>query len=81
MPDGTPALEVAMAVYSRLAQGPTRIVLASMEDALGIEQRPNVPGTVTEMPNWRIALPMPIEDIESNPGALRVGELMRSAGR
>jgi 4-alpha-glucanotransferase len=81
MPDGTPALEVAMAVYSRLAQGPTRIVLASREDALGIEQRPNVPGTVTEMPNWRIALPMPIEDIESNPGALRVGELMRSAGR
>jgi 4-alpha-glucanotransferase len=81
LPDGAPPLEVAMAVYSRLAHGRPRIVLASMEDALGLEKRPNVPGTTDEMPNWRLALPAPLEEIETGDGPLRVGELMRSAGR
>ena len=81
MPDGSPPLEVALAVYARLAHGPSRIVLASLEDALGIDKRPNVPGTVTEMPNWRLALPVPIEQLETNDGALRLGALMRDAGR
>jgi 4-alpha-glucanotransferase len=54
-------------------------VLASFEDALGIEERTNVPGTTTERPNWRLAMTKPLEDIEHDAGVLRVAEAMRAA--
>ncbi|TMF29489.1 MAG: hypothetical protein E6I29_08325 [Chloroflexi bacterium] len=57
------------------------MVLVSMEDALGVHERPNVPGTTSEMPNWRLALPIPIEEIEKIEGPQRMAEAMRTAGR
>ena len=81
LPDDTPPLEVAMAVYRRLAAAPTRIVLASMEDALAVHERPNVPGTIDEFPNWRLALPVPLEEIEQADGVLRIAREMKAAGR
>jgi hypothetical protein len=33
------------------------------------------------MPNWRLALPMPIEEIETFHGPNRIAEVMRHAGR
>jgi 4-alpha-glucanotransferase len=56
-------------------------VLASLEDALGVSERPNVPGTTTEFPNWRLALPASIEEIEKSDGVNRIAEAMRTAGR
>lgn len=81
LPDGTEPVDVAVETYSRLAHGKTRIVLVSMEDALGVHERPNVPGTVDEFPNWRLALPMPIEEIETFHGPERIAKAMRQAGR
>jgi len=81
LPDETPAIDVALAVYRRLARGRTRLVLVSMEDALGVHERPNVPGTTSEMPNWRLALPVPIEEIEKTEGPQRIAEAMRAARR
>ena len=77
--DGTPAVEVAVAAYRRLAHARSRIVLASFEDALGIEERTNVPGTTTERPNWRLALTKPLEEIGKDAGVLRIAEAMRAA--
>ena len=79
--DETPPVDVAVSVYTHLAKGRTRIVLASLEDALGVHERPNVPGTVGEFPNWRLALPIPIEEIETSDGAMRIATAMRDAGR
>jgi 4-alpha-glucanotransferase len=56
-------------------------VLAAFEDALGIEERTNEPGTTTERPNWRLALTKPLEDIENDAGVLRIAETMRDARR
>lgn len=81
LPDETPPLEVAIDVYRRLALGRPRIVLVSMEDALGVHERPNVPGTTTEMPNWRLALPVPIDEIETSDGPRRIAAAMRAANR
>jgi 4-alpha-glucanotransferase len=78
-PDGTPALDVAAAAYDVLARSRPRIALATLEDALVVDERPNVPGTTSEWPNWRLALPKPIEDIETDGGANRIAEVMRSA--
>jgi 4-alpha-glucanotransferase len=81
LPDGTPPVEVAVAAYEKLSRARSRIVLASFEDALGVEERTNVPGTTTERPNWRLAIPKPIEEIEHDPGVLRIAQAMRSARR
>ena len=81
LPDGTPPVEVAVAAYQRLAQARSRIVLASFEDALAIEERTNQPGTTTERPNWRLALTKPLEEIEHDAGVLQIAESMRAARR
>ncbi len=81
LPDGTPPVEVAVAAYQRLAQARSRIVLASFEDALGIQERTNQPGTTTERPNWRLALTRPLEAIEHDAGVLQIAESMRAARR
>jgi 4-alpha-glucanotransferase len=81
LPDGESPVEVAVNVYAQLARGRPRIVLASLEDALGVAERPNVPGTVDEFPNWRLALPMSLEEVEQAEGPRRIGEVMTAAGR
>jgi 4-alpha-glucanotransferase len=81
LPDGADPVDVAVAVHTRLAQSRTRIVLASLEDALGIHERPNVPGTTGEFPNWRLALPLALDEIENARGVGQVVSVMREAGR
>ena len=81
LPDATPPVDVAVTAYTALATGRPRIVLASLEDALGVSERPNVPGTTTEFPNWRLALPSSLEDIESADGVNRIADAMNAAGR
>ena len=81
MPDEADPVEVALVAYRHLADGNPRIVLASLEDALGVQERPNVPGTTDQFPNWRLALPVSMEEIETFHGPHRVGEVMREAGR
>jgi len=80
-PDGTSAIDVAVSTYSALASSQSRIVLASLEDALGVSERPNVPGTTSEFPNWRLALPPALEDVQSADGVLRVVDAMTATGR
>ena len=79
--DGTGPVDVAVAAYTKLATARSRIALASIEDALGVEERPNVPGTTSEWPNWRLALPQPLEEIERAAGPRRIAEAMARARR
>lgn len=81
LPDEAHPLDVTAAVYGHLARGRPRIVLASLEDALAVEERPNVPGTTAEFPNWRLALPATLEQIEESVGARRIIDEMAAAGR
>jgi 4-alpha-glucanotransferase len=81
LPDTTAPIDVAVAAYTALARGRPRIVLASLEDALGVTERPNVPGTTTEFPNWRLALPSSVEEIERSDGVNRIGDAMKAEGR
>ena len=52
--------------FEQLAQAPSAIVLASMEAACVTAERPNLPGAGGKYPNWSLALPLPLEDIESS---------------
>jgi 4-alpha-glucanotransferase len=53
--------------YAALAEAPSRVLLATLDDALAVPERPNMPGTITEWPNWSLALPRPIEELEEAP--------------
>ena len=53
--------EVIEAAYRRLAQAPSRIVTATLEDAQAMRERPNMPGTIKQWPNWSLVLPQDIE--------------------
>jgi len=59
-----PVDDVIERVHARLGQAPSVIVTATLDDALGVAERPNMPGTVDEWPNWSLALPEPLEAIE-----------------
>ena len=58
---GTPIDEITARAHHLLAQAPSAIVAATVEDALGLEERPNYPGTTTEWPNRSVALPIDVE--------------------
>jgi 4-alpha-glucanotransferase len=62
--DDAPAEEVAVRVHSALADAPSMLVSATLEDALGVVEPPNRPGTRHEWPNWSLALPLPLEAIQ-----------------
>jgi 4-alpha-glucanotransferase len=70
--------DVVSTVHRRLATSPSVLVAATLEDALRVETRPNLPGTVSsQRDNWSIALPKPLEDIETDPRVLSLTEALR----
>jgi 4-alpha-glucanotransferase len=71
-PGGTGPDEVAVAVHRRLGRAPSALAVATLEDVLGVAERPNVPGTTDERPNWSMALPVPVEDLPDHELAGRV---------
>lgn len=77
VPDDAPAAEVVERAYRLLARAPSMILTATFEDALGVEERPNQPGTTDERPNWSLALPLLLEEIEEHPGPKKVAEALR----
>jgi 4-alpha-glucanotransferase len=79
--EGARALDVAFAAYRVLSRARSRIVLAQLEDALGVEERPNVPGTIDEFPNWRLALPPSLEEIARSTEPKRIASVMKRARR
>jgi 4-alpha-glucanotransferase len=68
----SPIVDVVEATHRLLADAPSLLVTATLEDALAVAERPNVPGTSHERPNWSIALPAPLETLETTPLALRI---------
>jgi 4-alpha-glucanotransferase len=57
----TPIPEVIRRTYRALSRAPSVVVSATVEDVIAVESRPNMPGTVTEWPNWSQPLPLPLE--------------------
>jgi 4-alpha-glucanotransferase len=55
--------DVIEQAYCRLAESPSNIVTATLEDAQAVAERPNMPGTIDQWPNWSLVLPQDIETI------------------
>ncbi|QXC63469.1 4-alpha-glucanotransferase [Aquihabitans sp. G128] len=67
--DSASVEQVVLAAHRRLAEAPSVLVTATLDDLLGAEHRPNLPGTVDEHPNWRIPLPVPLDDLPGHDRA------------
>ncbi|WP_157270375.1 malto-oligosyltrehalose synthase [Azohydromonas aeria] len=59
-PELTPALVEAVHVY--MARTPSWVLVVQLEDLLGVQDQPNLPGTVNEHPNWRQKLPLALDE-------------------
>ncbi len=44
---------------------------------MAVEERPNVPATSDEWPNWRLALPEPIETLAGSRLARRIATALK----
>jgi 4-alpha-glucanotransferase len=62
--ENAPAEAAIEAVHRALARAPSRVLLATLDDAVAVPERPNLPGTIREWPNWSLALPQTLEQIE-----------------
>jgi 4-alpha-glucanotransferase len=76
VPDGADTPDVALAAHRALANSPSRVVTATLEDALGVPERPNKPGTTTEWPNWSLALPLSLEELREDPRPGRLADVL-----
>ncbi|MDP3116919.1 MAG: 4-alpha-glucanotransferase [Phenylobacterium sp.] len=73
---------VVDAAVGFLAKTRAELAILPIEDLLGLEAQPNLPGTTTEHPNWRRRLPGPAEALFDAPGpAGRVASLNKERPR
>ena len=69
------------AVVTYLAATPSKLLVVALEDALGLEDQPNVPGTIDEHPNWRRRYPVDLEDILAGDRMDAVARVAAAQGR
>ena len=72
--------ELVLAVHRYLARTPGHLLMVQLEDALGEEEQPNLPGT-EEHPNWRRKLGSDLERFADEPMVGQIAEMMTAAGR
>ena len=74
-PDDAPdtAVDAALAF---VAASPAPLMLAPVEDLLGLSEQPNLPGTIDQHPNWRRRLAPLAADLLHEPQAARRATLI-----
>ena len=68
-------------LFEFLGQTKSRLVALQIEDILGLEEQPNLPGTIAEHPNWRRRLPIGAGELAGDPRVARTAKNMSKHGR
>lgn len=63
--------------YQILAQSPCLVLAAGLDDALAIPERPNMPGTTHQWPNWRLALPGGLAALKNSELAKKIAQALK----
>jgi len=72
-----PVDDAVGAAHRLLAHAPSVVVTASLDDALGVDRRPNLPGTTDDQrPNWCLRLPKSLEEIEADSMVAEVAAVL-----
>jgi 4-alpha-glucanotransferase len=77
VPEGAAVQEVIRCAHQLLAEAPAMVVTATLEDAMAVEEHPNLPTTTTEQVKWSIALRAPLEALQTNPLVHAIGEIFK----
>jgi 4-alpha-glucanotransferase len=77
LPEEAEVREVILRAHQLLAEAPSAVVTATLEDALAVEERPNMPSTTTEWPNWSLALPTSLENLQTLAFTRAVADTLR----
>jgi len=81
----SPTEDLHAAVLHFLFRTPSKIALVNQEDLFLDDRQQNLPGTITEHPNWVTKMRYKIEELRTNPEARRCAErfygLANLAGR
>jgi 4-alpha-glucanotransferase len=78
-PDTVTEREIILALHRLLARTPCRLKLVSPYDVLAEPRQPNLPGTVDEYPNWRLPLPVTLDQLYVDPRVTEVMAAFREA--
>jgi 4-alpha-glucanotransferase len=70
---------IVAALYGFLSRTPAMLVAATLEDAVEAPDRPNVPGTIDQRPNWSLPLPVPLDDLAADPRVRRLAAILSNA--
>lgn len=69
--------QLVVALHALLARSRSRMVLVSPYDVVGEVRQPNLPGTIDEYPNWRLPLPVTLEELRDDPRVRVVVDQLR----
>ncbi|RIV86002.1 4-alpha-glucanotransferase [Aurantiacibacter zhengii] len=68
------------AAIAHIARTPSALAIVPVEDLLGLVEQPNIPGTVTEHPNWRRRLDAALDTLLATPEAATRLALLEKGG-
>jgi 4-alpha-glucanotransferase len=71
--------ELVVAMHAFVARTPSLMTAVALGDAAGDPRQPNMPGTRDEYPNWRLPLPVALEDLADHAQVAAVVEAVRGA--
>jgi len=75
--------EVVLKTYQMIANTPSMLLAASLDDVIEVNERPNIPGTV-DRANWCFALPLFLEELQKltkiKKVAQAINEIRRGSG-
>jgi 4-alpha-glucanotransferase len=70
-----------LSVLRYLAAARSRLLVVTLEDALGTTEQVNLPGTIDEHPNWCRRASVAIENLKRDSSLAAVADIMAQAGR
>ena len=79
--DGGPAPDDADAMHDHLARSNSRLAALQIENVLRLTEQPNLPGTVSEYPNWRQRLPAGPDELLQDPRLASAAQVMKRHAR
>ncbi len=80
-PSCIPAMtpELCLAIYQYLSVSPCKLVLVSLDDIIATLDQQNLPGTVSEYPNWMQKTPLLLEQMAADPRFQDLADMFRDS--
>ena len=69
---------IVAAIHALLAGAASPLLAVQLDDALGVVEQQNLPGTVDEHPNWRRRYPVAVEALARDPGLAAIASVVAS---